>query len=63
MTKKDYIIAAGAFNDSFSEWGHTQQTEELLNVFADWFRNDNPNFDRDRFIEAATDGTEAVDYL
>jgi hypothetical protein len=59
MTKKDYLIVAGAFNDSFSEWGGSQQVSELLEVFADWFENDNPNFDRDKFMEASTTGTEA----
>jgi hypothetical protein len=66
MTKKDYINAAGAFNDSFSEWGATSQLEELTEVFANWFENDNPNFDREKFLYACVAGTDAenaVDYL
>ena len=59
MTRKDYIIAAGAFNDSFSEWGESQQVTELMEVFISWFENDNPNFNRDMFMEYATAGTEA----
>jgi hypothetical protein len=61
MTKKDYIIAAGAFNDSFSEWGGSRQVIELMEVFMEWFENDNPNFDRAKFLEFATIGTEAAE--
>jgi len=52
MTRKDYVavseILAGyklAMIDGF--WW-----EDLVNDFADFFAKDNPNFNREKFIEA-----------
>ena len=68
MTKKDYILFATMFKNeldqihsnmgvpSFGEvdvWKlYEEQTETLIEKTADLFANDNPNFNRQRFLIA-----------
>jgi len=60
MTKKNYIAVASIFADAFDRIDKSDPRSEfhtLLDVRADliqMFAADNPNFDRARFIEAAS---------
>lgn len=46
MTKKDYIKAAEIIRSHGSP-------EKMIEAFVEFFAGDNPQFDVDRFIEAA----------
>jgi hypothetical protein len=52
MSRKDYIatsdILAGYKNAMIDEYWF----EDLVNDFSDFFEKDNPNFNREKFIEA-----------
>ena len=50
MTRKDYVKTAEILNDVV--YGTFETTAELIEAFADMFEQDNPNFDRSRFIYA-----------
>ena len=54
MSKKDYQRAAKLIQLN-KEAGapYMNETECLIDVFADFFKGDNPNFDRGRFEAAA----------
>lgn len=56
MTRKDYVkvadILAGYHNAMIDNFWW----EDLLNDFAIMFEEDNPNFKRDKFIEACEQG-------
>jgi hypothetical protein len=52
MTRKDYERAAESIRLS----GSSESEKKLLTLaFSDFFREDNPRFDRDRFKEACQD--------
>lgn len=51
MTKKDYIKAAQLVSDSGNDMSPNEQ-KRLANVFVRFFQNDNPRFDRGRFLAA-----------
>ncbi len=52
MTRKDYVAVAEILN-SFQDVIADQLTfEDLVNEFADFFAEDNPNFKFDKFREA-----------
>lgn len=53
MTRKDYQLIAKVFND-FSKVIDLNETvgAEIALCLADDFANDNPRFDRARFLEA-----------
>jgi hypothetical protein len=53
MTRKDYIRAANIFNKHFTENKDVEQVNKVMNDFIIWFKEDNPNFDQKKFIEAA----------
>ena len=62
MTKKDYIIIAGAINAAFHRHGVTGDNRQsklydlafdLVDTLSNEMQLDNPRFDRVRFIEAA----------
>ena len=56
MTRKDYVkisdILAGYSNAMIDNFWW----EDLLNDFAIMFEEDNPNFNRERFITACNEG-------
>jgi len=69
MTKKDYIKAAKMVKEMRAEAQATSRTigakqrlyeenvsSEMEDVFAKFFRNDNPRFDEKRFREACKVG-------
>ena len=47
MTKKDYIKAAAIIQKHGS-------SDKMIEVFVEFFSNDNPQFDVDRFVDACT---------
>lgn len=69
MSRKDYVAIAAAFRDSLGIYeGYAEYGVELdgdpqghvldaltvaANKIADVLANDNPNFDRERFLKAA----------
>lgn len=55
MSRRDYIATAAIIRAS--KLGQRQR-DELAARFADYFEQDNPRFDRARFLEAA----EATDW-
>lgn len=50
MSRKDYVRAAAIIRDLTLT--HVEK-EPIAQQFADMFAEDNPNFDRQRFLEAA----------
>lgn len=51
MTRKDYVATA----EILSDWADVMEYETLYALakdFADYFSQDNPNFQRDRFYSA-----------
>ena len=46
MTKKDYIRAAEIIRDDYLS------DRNVIAAFVDFFAEDNPNFDEERFVEA-----------
>lgn len=51
MTKKDYLKAVEHIKSAL--WVRNDYERKLLAVtFADFFENDNPRFDRERFMKA-----------
>jgi predicted metal-dependent hydrolase len=60
MTRKHYIEAAAIFEDAFFQVdpkdprSEAQVIRDIRSGFVAMFENDNPNFDRARFIEAAS---------
>jgi hypothetical protein len=55
MTKKDYIQIAVLLKDARDplSWGFDHLINQLTESFADVLAEDNPQFDRARFLEAA----------
>lgn len=52
MTKKDYIKAAQLIKDFDKDCEIKEIGSVMTNIFAKFFRNDNPNFDETRFRQA-----------
>ena len=59
LTKKDYIKIVGIFNkrkpfktDSNIDDGRMYQQNELIEDFATWLKEDNPDFNIDKFNKA-----------
>jgi hypothetical protein len=51
MTKKNYIRAVEQINSAL--WVRNDAERKLLaETFADFFQEDNPRFDRNRFLKA-----------
>lgn len=53
MTRKDYVKTAEILKD-FRDHYPTELIDfkNLVFDFADWFAEDNPNFNEDKFVEA-----------
>jgi hypothetical protein len=51
MTRKDYVKTAEILN-KYRSFVDDTVWNDLIDDFAFWFENDNPNFNTDRFIEA-----------
>ena len=49
MTKKDYIKAAKIVFDRES---NGRNSTAVLSAFIEFFQDDNPNFDKERFVAA-----------
>lgn len=67
MTRKHYIEFASMFHRAFSDnhahsTGVSFQVVELFEDFVDYLAAENSNFDRARFIKAATEGTEVEEH-
>jgi hypothetical protein len=57
MTKKDYTKAAKMIRTQMS-WGATKKgaNDTVVQAFTEFFREDNPRFDEDRFRQACKVG-------
>jgi hypothetical protein len=56
MTRKDYVAVAEILSGYHQAMIDNFWWEDLLNDFAIMFEEDNPNFKRDKFIEACESG-------
>ena len=55
MTRKDYVQVAKILNSHVRFTETKDNREEILEIaldFCDFFQSDNPNFSRERFIDA-----------
>jgi hypothetical protein len=52
MTRKDYVKVADILAGYQSAMIDDFWFQDLVNDFADFFASDNPNFKRDKFIQA-----------
>jgi hypothetical protein len=57
MTRKDYVVAAEILNEKMYALGNSKAVlkdviEDIASDFADYFAEDNPKFDRVRFMQA-----------
>jgi len=54
MSRKDYVAIAAILHDIDTEYddGEEAVVRVIARELADYFKSDNPNFDRDRFYEA-----------
>jgi hypothetical protein len=57
MTRKDYVVTAEILNDKLYALGNSSVVlrdvvEEIAKDFADYFEEDNPRFNRERFMQA-----------
>ncbi len=65
MTKKDYILIAKALKETFVSFQRNDQTDKRTGVvhaiehIATVLGQDNPRFDRDRFIGSCGHGDQA----
>jgi hypothetical protein len=50
MTRKDYVVTAEILNEYLDESSDVVQA--IAKEFADYFADDNPKFDRVRFMQA-----------
>lgn len=50
MTRKDYIVTADILNSAIPY--NEDLILKIADEFADYFKKDNPRFDRRRFLEA-----------
>ena len=59
MTKKDYIKIAKAISESTSNSKDDEFVSKpyLVDELCTIFKEDNPNFDRARFVNASTDNS------
>ena len=58
MTRKDYIAIAGAINKASERYGEPAAKmvlDDVVNEIAEVLAADNPNFDKDRFVDAVWD--------
>jgi hypothetical protein len=53
MTRKDYQLIAAVLKNFESEGGHVVERNAMAYDFADKLEQDNPRFDRLRFLVAA----------
>jgi hypothetical protein len=51
MTRKDYIQTANILKEFIDEIPQTTY-EDIVDLFCQWFKSDNPNFDYARFEKA-----------
>ena len=51
MTRKDYIQTANILKEFVDEIPQTTY-EDIVDLFCQWFKSDNPNFDYARFEKA-----------
>lgn len=63
LTKKHFIAVGNIFKDEFKSLGRfngretgiaTRQTALVLDKIADYFQSENPNFNRETFIDYCT---------
>lgn len=52
LTKKDFKKVAEIFKLKISIDGNSFPTYDLISAFVEWFKEDNPLFDEDKFREA-----------
>lgn len=58
MTRKDYVALAEALNTAYEQastrpdWGWERTWEASVYAVADTLEQDNPRFDRERFVKA-----------
>ena len=63
MTRKDYIRFAEALKLSYPDIGYGDEAqyyyrygyESAIEVICDVFKQDNPNFNKDKFLDAVKD--------
>jgi len=62
MTRKDYVLIAGALRKARERYPTPANTAHLCvaDCIADALVGDNPRFDRDRFVEACMLGEGAL---
>lgn len=68
FSKQDYVGIANVIDTTWSKlldgavearrFGIRCDMEAVINGFADMFEQDNPRFDRERFVTAATGGVQ-----
>ena len=54
MTRKDYIETARILN-KFSDSIDSNDFQDLVFEFSEWFSSDNPRFDENKFWDACVD--------
>ena len=53
MTRKDYVKTAEILNNWWNSCPvELSDFQELVYDFSDWFSDDNPNFNEEKFMEA-----------
>lgn len=57
MTRKDYIETAKILN-KFSNTIDSGDFQDLIFEFSEWFSEDNPRFDEQKFFDACMDSQE-----
>jgi hypothetical protein len=57
MTRKDYVATAEILN-SFVNKIDSEDFNDLVFEFSEWFASDNPRFDENKFYDACVDGIE-----
>jgi hypothetical protein len=59
--KRHYIVMATQINELYGDASNAEMKSILMimaNAMSDMFQRDNPNFNREKFIEACTSGAE-----
>jgi flavodoxin len=55
MTRKDYVETAKILN-KFVDDIDSNDFDQLVFEFSEWFASDNPRFDESKFYDACVDG-------
>lgn len=54
LTRKDYNLIAGALKEVKGTFPDAIPLDRAIDVIADYLENDNPRFNRDRFLVACS---------